>query len=70
MTLIVFKKFKLEEAIENMKLIEKWFRDNPKRKICKTNLFKIKKGYIVEEILKHTKYKANKKNITITKKEK
>ena len=60
MTIIVWKKMKFSEALKNARDIEKWFRDNPKKKICKTDLFEIRKGYLIEDILEHTKELKNK----------
>ena len=55
MTLIVYKRLKHSEALRNMENIEKWFRNNPKKRVCKTDLFNVRRGYIVKDILKHTK---------------
>lgn len=52
--LIVFKKLTLQEAINMMRGVEEWFRSHPKKKVCKTDLFQVRKGYIVQDILKHT----------------
>ena len=52
--LIIYKKFTLEEAEKYISQIEKWFKDNPKRKVCQTDLFKVYKGHVREEILKRT----------------
>jgi len=54
--LSIFKASQVHKQIA-MKQAEKWFRENPKRKICKTDLFEIRKGFIVEDILKYTKTK-------------
>ena len=55
MAIIIFKKLSIDEAITAMKDFERWFRENPKRKICQSDFFKVKRGYLVETILKHTK---------------
>lgn len=51
---IIFKKLSPQVALDTMKQIEQWFRDNPKKKNCKTDLFTIRRGYLVEDILKHS----------------
>ena len=53
MSFIIFKKFELKEAIEVMETVEKWFRNNPEKKICKTDRFVIKK-----EVRYHQKLKV------------
>lgn len=51
---IIFRKFSHEEARENIDAIEKWFTANPRRRICLTDLFKVRRGHVREDILKHT----------------
>ena len=51
---IVFRKLTVYDAIDTMIGIEKFFRENPSRKVCRTDLFEIRRGHIVEDILKHT----------------
>lgn len=58
---VVFKKLSLQKTIENMLGIEKWFSENPKRRVCNTDLFKVRRGFIVRDILKHSEYKAEAK---------
>ena len=41
-----------------MELIEKFFLYNPKKQVCITDLFKVRRGRIVEDVLKHTDYKS------------
>jgi hypothetical protein len=54
--ILVFKKLTAEEAIVAMGDIEKWFRNNPRRRVCNSDLFKIRRGYLVEDVLKHSSY--------------
>lgn len=51
---IISTKLKINEALDTMIDIEKWLKDNPKRKICQTDIFKVRRGYVVKDILKHT----------------
>lgn len=51
---IVTSKLTLKECIEALPDIEKWFRDNPSRKVCRTETFTVRRGYIATDLLKHT----------------
>lgn len=53
-TLVVFKKLSIKEALEYIPKIEQWFKDNPTRKICKTDLFQVRRGFVGTDILNHT----------------
>lgn len=59
--LIISAKLTIEEAVEAMRGIEKFFRDNPTRKKCRTNTFSVKRGHVVEEVMKHTHFAAQTK---------
>ena len=58
MTIIIFKKLSLTEAKRGIKQIEQWFQDNPKRRICRTDTFEVRRGRVIEDILEHTEPKA------------
>lgn len=51
---IISRKLNVLEALEVMERMEIWFRDNPRRKICQTEIWKVRRGHLVEDILKHT----------------
>ena len=51
---VIQRKLTKDEAEENIKCIEDWFKANPKRKVCKTELGKIRKSHVREEIMEHT----------------
>jgi hypothetical protein len=53
MTLLIYKKFTAEQAKDIVQKLNGWFRDNPKRKVCHTNLFKVRRGHVVEDVLFH-----------------
>ena len=50
---IVTKKLTIKEALDSIVGIEKWFADNPTRKICQTDVFKVRRGFSATDILKH-----------------
>jgi len=52
---LVFKKFTKTEAKILIEELEQWFKDHPKRKVCNTDLFKVKRNKIKETVYKHTK---------------
>jgi hypothetical protein len=53
---IFFKKFTPEEAKDIIVDISQWFRDNPKRRMCQTDLgFKVRRGHITEDVMARTK---------------
>ena len=54
MTFIVFKKLTPIQALENARDIEQWFIKNPTRRVCRTDLFTVRRHHVVEDILKHT----------------
>jgi hypothetical protein len=54
MTYIVFKKLDIKETLKAMKGIEQFFLKYPKRKVCNTDLFEVRRGHLVEDILKHS----------------
>jgi hypothetical protein len=51
---IVFKKLTKKEADENISGINQFFKDNPSRKICRTDLFKVRRGHVEEDVYSHT----------------
>lgn len=51
---VVYKKLDQKVAQETYDGIKKWFEDNPKRKVCRTDIFKVRRGHIAEDILKHS----------------
>ena len=53
MALLVYKKFTAEQAKGIVAKLNKWFRDNPKRRVCYTELFKFRRGHIIEDVLFH-----------------
>ncbi len=53
---IVYKKFTLKQAERCIAQLEKWFENNPKRKVCRTDLFEVRRDHVREEILKHTQH--------------
>ena len=53
--LIVSAKLTAEEAIGAMRSIVKWFADNPKRNVCRTDRgWAVHRGTIARDILDHT----------------
>ena len=53
-TFIVMNKMNQKEAQDNYDGIKKWFENNPKRRVCRTDCFKVRRKYIKEDILKHS----------------
>ena len=51
---IISQKLTLKEAIESMPKMEQWFKENPNRKFCNTDTFRVRRGYTATDILKHT----------------
>lgn len=46
----------VKEAIENIPKIEEWFKLNPTRKICQTDIFKVRRGFTGTDIFNHTDF--------------
>ncbi|MEK6879799.1 MAG: hypothetical protein AABY22_09345 [Nanoarchaeota archaeon] len=53
MSFILFNKFNKKDAKKLLTDMEEWFKNNPKRRVCYTDLFKIRRNHIKEDILKH-----------------
>lgn len=53
-TFIVFPKLSIDHALDLIPKIEQWFKQNPSRKICKTEYFKVRRGFVATDILNHT----------------
>ena len=51
---IVSKKLTIQEAVYAIIGLEKWFKENPKRRVCRTETFVVKRGMVGTEVLKHT----------------
>lgn len=51
--LVVFEKLPYRDAKEFCVQVEEWFVGNPKRKVCRTDLFKVRKGHVQEDVMKH-----------------
>jgi hypothetical protein len=54
MKIIVTEKLTVKEAFESIPKIEEWFKQNPTRKVCQTDYFKVRRGFVGTDILKHT----------------
>ena len=52
--IIITRKLTMKEALESIPQIESWFKKNPKRKVCRTDTFKVRRGFAGTDILKHT----------------
>jgi len=40
--------------------IRKFFKDNPRRRVCRTDLyFQVRRGHIVEDIIQHSEHPEN-----------
>lgn len=55
MKFIVSNKLTHIEALKAMRGIEGYFRNNKRKKICKTELFTVRREHVVEDILEHTR---------------
>jgi len=53
-TFMVAKKLNKTEAKIAYRGITKWFKANPTRKVCRTEVFDVRRKFIKEDILKHT----------------
>jgi hypothetical protein len=51
---IISKKLTLQEALDFIPQIEKWFKDNPKRKFCQTETFRVRRGFTATDVFEHT----------------
>lgn len=56
-TFIISNKLTIDEALKAMVDLEAWFRKNPTRKVCQTDTFRVRRGYVVEDVLLHTNWK-------------
>lgn len=44
-----------------MEGLEVWFQKNKTRKVCVTDMFNVRRGYIIRDVLGHTDLKSNDK---------
>ncbi len=51
--IMLYRKLTQEEAQVNISQIEAWFKLNPKRRVCRTELWKVRRGHVNEDIMKH-----------------
>ena len=54
MALIIFRKLDRTTANKLINMANKFFKENPKRKICRTDLFDIRRGHVTEDINRHS----------------
>lgn len=54
MFVISFNKLDKKAAQNAYNGLKKWFKDNPKRKVCRTDLFVVRKASLKEDILKNS----------------
>jgi hypothetical protein len=52
--LIVYSKLTPEDALKLIRDMIEWFEANPKRRVCNTDLFKVRRGFIAKDVLEHT----------------
>lgn len=55
---IISKKLTIKEAIDAIPQIEQWFKNNPKRKVCLTDIWKVRRGFVGTDVLAHTDLKT------------
>jgi hypothetical protein len=53
MTFIVFKKLAQDNAQNTYDMFKEFFKNNPRRKKCNTNLFSVRRGHVKEDLLEH-----------------
>ena len=58
--IIIRQKLTREEAEKNIALIAQWFKDNPRRKVCRTDLWKVRRGFVREDINNHSEVENEK----------
>ncbi|KKN58919.1 hypothetical protein LCGC14_0547210 [marine sediment metagenome] len=57
--IIIFNKLSQEDAQLLYTQINEWFKDNPKRRKCHTDLFNIRRGHVKEDILERSEDGVN-----------
>lgn len=50
---VFFKKLTQKNAQSTYNRAKKFFKNNPKRRVCRTDLFNIRRGHVKDDILKH-----------------
>jgi hypothetical protein len=51
----VYEKLSADEARTIISAVSKWFVSNPRRRVCRTSWFNIKRCHVEEEVMKQTK---------------
>ena len=51
--IFVYKRFNQKDAQQNYDGIRKWFEQNPRRKVCRTDVGEIRRSRIKEDLLEH-----------------
>ena len=52
--MLLFKKLTRQQADCAIKEIEIWFKKNPNRRVCRTQVSSIRRGYVREDVMKYT----------------
>ena len=51
---VIYDRLSQLEANVSYQGITKWFKNNPRRKVCKTDYFNVRRGHVKEDLLKHS----------------
>lgn len=49
---IIVEKLNKKIAKKNFKLLQKWFDDNPRRRVCNTDYGKVRRAHMKEDFLR------------------
>jgi hypothetical protein len=55
MLFVITKKLDQKEATTAYHFMIEWFNDNPNRRVCITDICKVRRNHIIEDILPHCK---------------
>ena len=55
---VVFTLISGKEARRCINGITAWFKKNKTRDVCRTDIFKVRRGHVIDDILRYTEVKA------------
>ncbi len=52
--IIVRRRLTQQDGEDLISRIEEWFKENPRRRVCRTEYFNVRRKHVIEDIMEHT----------------
>lgn len=50
---VMFRRLPPKDTVDTIIGLRKWFDEHPRRRVCNTDLFKVRRGHIEDDVFKY-----------------